>query len=57
MLRIALLCLTLFGCSRAVDTQRLRECKPLCRPYAVNYVSAKNECVCDLATLESQAGK
>lgn len=31
---------------------KLVQCNKVCKPYSVSYVSAKNECVCNLSQLQ-----
>jgi hypothetical protein len=46
-------CLLLISCAHGKQYEmRKRECDKVCKPYAVSYVSAKDECVCDLSLLQ-----
>lgn len=53
LIKILILALILQGCGHKKDvTLQNIKCKPVCKPYAVSYVSAKNECVCDFTQLD-----
>ena len=50
---VLLLCVLLSSCIHSKEYKtRLKECKFMCKPYEISFVSAKNECVCDLSELQ-----